>query len=154
MWILDAVRLTHSYPYEEINGYIRSHPEYRESVARTVAYFDGVNFASMVRCPTLVYIGQRDDVCPPESSLALYRALTCEAQLLVSVGSAHDGGTRWVAADIRTLLGRHLRPGAERRGRAGQHAVRPDGFDDFWKGVDDELAGAQCATRLLLGLSQ
>ncbi len=42
---MDAIELTHTYPYEEINDYLRLHPERRPEVEATVAYFDGINFA-------------------------------------------------------------------------------------------------------------
>src|SRR5215470_2561315 len=42
---MDAIVLTHTYPYEEINDYLRRYPDSRQQVADTVAYFDGVNFA-------------------------------------------------------------------------------------------------------------
>src|SRR5712691_4875928 len=86
---MDAIELTHTYPYEEIgsfhetakvvnslsgetlcipvcgstncqlefersqeiNDFLRLHPESRRAVAETVAYFDGINFADKITCP-------------------------------------------------------------------------------------------------------
>lgn len=117
--IVDALRLTHSYPYEEISEYLWCHPDYRDAVACNLEYFDGLNFAPLVRCPTLIYIGERDDVCPPECSLALHRKLTCDAELLVSEGCGHDGGAPWVAGHIRTFLARWLGTGPGKAGPSG-----------------------------------
>ena len=64
--IWDATRLTHSYPYEEINEFVRAHPDLGPQVESTVAYYDVLNFARMIRCPTLVHIGLADDICPPK----------------------------------------------------------------------------------------
>jgi len=50
---MDAASLTHSYPYQEINDYLRLHPDREEQVRRTVAYFDGINFAPTIRCPII-----------------------------------------------------------------------------------------------------
>jgi cephalosporin-C deacetylase len=45
---VDAIELTHTYPYEEINDYLRLHPERRADVEATLAYFDGINFADRI----------------------------------------------------------------------------------------------------------
>ena len=39
---MDSARLTHSYPYQEINDYLRLYPEREEQVRRTLEYFDGI----------------------------------------------------------------------------------------------------------------
>jgi len=107
---IDSARLTHSYPYEEINEYLRLHPDHESLVAETVAYFDVVNFGTLVRCPTLVYVGLADDVCPPESGFALYRNLSCPKHLVTTEGSAHDAGSYWVGAQVEAFLEEHLSP--------------------------------------------
>lgn len=107
---LDSARLTHSYPYEEINEYLREHPEREEMVAGTVAYYDVVNFGSLVRCPVLLYVGLEDDVCPPESGFALHEALPSPKRLIATEGCAHDAGAHWVATDVETFLADHLKP--------------------------------------------
>ena len=72
---MDAVELTHTYPYEEINDYLRLHPERRAEVADTLAYFDGINFADRISCPIIVNIGLQDNVCPPATGYALFRRI-------------------------------------------------------------------------------
>ena len=52
--MLDAAALTHSYPYEEINDYLRLHPDREPALRATLNYFDGVYFASRITCPMLV----------------------------------------------------------------------------------------------------
>ena len=107
---LDAARLTHSYPYEEINEYLRAHPDHRQMVEETLAYFDGVNFAPMITAPMLVYIGLEDDVCPPETGFAVHRAMRCEKELIASPRCAHDAGAYRLGPTIQAFLARHLRP--------------------------------------------
>ncbi len=107
---MDAARLTHSYPYEEINEYLRLYPERRAAAAETFNYFDGINFASRIRCPMLVYVGMRDDVCPPETGFALYDAMTCPKDLHTAEGCAHDAGGYWEAAKVQAFLAEHLQP--------------------------------------------
>ena len=105
---MDAASLTHSYPYEEINDYLRLHPEREPMVRATVAYYDGLNFAPLIRCPTLVYIGLEDDVCPPQTGYAVYRALTCPKDLHPYPRCAHDAGSYWETPRVEAFLAQHL----------------------------------------------
>lgn len=107
---MDAASLTHSYPYEEINEYLRLYPEREPLVRDTVAYFDGVNFAPMIHAPLLIYIGLEDDVCPPETGYALFDALTCPKELHAAPRCAHDAGNFWEMAKVEAFLAKHLRP--------------------------------------------
>ena len=108
--IWDATRLTHSYPYEEISEFVREHPDLGPQVENTVAYYDVINFAPMIKCPTLVHIGLVDDVCPPETGLALYASLSCPKQLLTMEGCAHDAGAYFFANNVHEFLAEHLQP--------------------------------------------
>ena len=108
MW--EAPRLTRSYPYEEINEFLREHPDLAPQVEETVAYFDGINFAPMIKATMLTYIGLEDDVCPPETGFALHRAMRCEKELIASPRCAHDAGIRWVSPKVEEFLARHLSP--------------------------------------------
>ncbi len=107
---LQAASLTHSYPYEEINDYLRLYPDRRAAMAETFEYFDGINFAPRIRCPMLVYIGERDDVCPPETGRALFDALQCPKTLHSHAGCAHDAGNYWEARAVQAFLAEQLRP--------------------------------------------
>jgi len=90
---LDAIELTHTYPYEEINDFLRLHPESRHAVEETVAYFDGINFADKITCPIIVNIGLQDNVCPPETGYALFNRIRATAkQLYTYDGHGHDAG--------------------------------------------------------------
>src|SRR5215468_11510794 len=53
---MDAITLTHTYPYEEINDWLRAWPRRRDEVAETLAYFDAINFAEAISCPIIVNI--------------------------------------------------------------------------------------------------
>lgn len=108
---LEAAALTHSYPYEEINEYLRLHREREEQVRETLEYFDGINFAPMISAPMLVYIGLVDDVCPPETGYAVYNAMTCEKTLHTAEQCAHDAGAFWEMAEVEAFLANHLKPG-------------------------------------------
>lgn len=110
--MMDAIALTHSYPYQEINDYLRLHPDREEQVRRTLDYFDQINFADKIRCPIAINIGLRDDVCPPETGYALYAAIEAEKQLFPYEDCGHDAGSAVGHAEIVSrFLREHLRPG-------------------------------------------
>jgi cephalosporin-C deacetylase len=109
---MDAAALTHSWPYEEINDYLRTYPERAADVRATLNYFDGINFAPQIRCPMLIYLGLSDDVCPPETGYALHDALSCPKELHVYPRCAHDAGIYWGMPKVEAFLAEHLRPAA------------------------------------------
>jgi cephalosporin-C deacetylase len=109
---VDAIELTHTYPYEEINDYLRRHPESRREVEATVAYFDGINFASRISCPTIVNIGLQDNVCPPETGYALFEQIGAkDKQLYPYDGHGHDAGRVRHGAIVDRFFAQHLRDG-------------------------------------------
>lgn len=110
--MMDAASLTHSYPYEEINEYLRMHPEREPEVRATLAYYDGISFAPQVKCPMLVYIGLEDDVCPPETGYAVFKALPGPKELLTFPRCGHDAGRYQVMPKVEAFLAQHLRPAA------------------------------------------
>lgn len=109
--MMAAPALSRSYPYEEINEYLRMHPRDVDRVTQAVAYYDGLNFAPKVKAPTLLYLGLEDDVCPPETGFALHRALTCETRLHTYEHCAHHAGLPGVLSIIKDFLAEHLKPG-------------------------------------------
>lgn len=111
---MDAAALTHSYPYEEINEYLRLHPDHEPLVRETLAYHDGINFAPMIEAPMFVYIGLEDDVCPPETGYALVEAMRCPKELRPFEHCAHDAGAIWVMPMVEAFLAHHLQPATTR----------------------------------------
>jgi cephalosporin-C deacetylase len=55
----------------EINRYLEAHPEHEEDVMIVLSYFDPMNFAADVRCPTLVGLGLEDNVVPAPTVYAI-----------------------------------------------------------------------------------
>jgi cephalosporin-C deacetylase len=109
---MDAIELTHTYPYEEINDYLRRHPDRRAEVEATVAYFDGINFADRISCPIIVNIGCQDNVCPPETGYALFDRIGArDKQLYPYDGHGHDAGRVHHSAVVDQFFARHLRDG-------------------------------------------
>jgi cephalosporin-C deacetylase len=108
---MDAVELTHTYPYEEINDFLRRHPGSRRSVEETVAYFDGISFADRITCPIIVNIGLQDNVCPPETGYALFNRIgATDKRLYAYDGHGHDAGRYKHAAVVDQFFAQHLSP--------------------------------------------
>jgi cephalosporin-C deacetylase len=108
---MDAIELTHTYPYEEICDYLRLHPDNEEAVQETLAYFDGVNFGPRITCPIIVNVGLQDNVCPPETGYAAYRTIaSADKQFYPYDGHGHDGGSIEHNAIIEAFFAKHLQP--------------------------------------------
>ena len=106
---MDAIELTSSYPYHEINDYLRLHPESREDVERTLAYFDGICFADKIKCPIIMNIGLQDNVCPPETGYALQDAIGSDDKTLYAYdGHGHEAGRYRHTAIITEFFAKHL----------------------------------------------
>src|SRR3989442_10739657 len=117
---MDAIELTHTYPYEEINDYLRLHPDRRPEVEETLAYFDGISFADRISCPIIVNIGLQDNVCPPETGYALFDRIGAkDKQLYPYDGHGHEAGRIPHNAILHPFFARPLlwRGGSRRRHR-------------------------------------
>ena len=102
----DAMTMFRSYPYDELACYARAYPDKQERMIDTLRYFDAVNFAPRIECPMVVGIALEDEVCPPETSYAAYRALTGHKELWLFPNSGHGNA--------------HDYPGQERAWLEGQ----------------------------------
>ena len=108
---MDAIELSHTYPYHEINDYLRLHPESREDVENTLAYFDGISFADKVTCPIIVNIGLQDNVCPPETGYSLFRSIgSPDKKLYPYDGHGHEAGRYKHEAVVVDFFKTHLNP--------------------------------------------
>jgi len=106
---MDSIRLTSTYPYQEISDYLDLFPDRTESVENTLAYFDGINFAESITCPIIVNAGLQDNVCPPETAYVLFRALGSTNKLLYAYdGHGHDGGSLTHASIVEKFFYTHL----------------------------------------------
>ena len=90
---MDAASLTRSYPYEEINDYLRIFPDKKDIVREVINYYDIHNFVDQIKCPIIVNIGLKDDVCPPETGYAVFDAIGSKQKKLYTYENcAHDSG--------------------------------------------------------------
>jgi cephalosporin-C deacetylase len=108
--MIDAIELTNTYPYEEINEYLRLHPQQRQAVEDTLAYFDCHNFADRIRCPIIVNIGLNDNVCPPETGYANFDLIGSQDKKLYAYdGYGHDANRHEHDAVMEAFFKKHLR---------------------------------------------
>ena len=108
---IDAIELTTTYPYQEINDYLRINSGDKPKVEENLAYFDGINFADKINCPIVVNIGLQDNVCPPETGYALYNRIESgDRKLYPYDGHGHDAGRVKHAAIVDQFFQNHLSP--------------------------------------------
>ncbi|GHH85214.1 acetylxylan esterase [Streptomyces sulfonofaciens] len=100
-----AIRLTNRDPYREVGRYLKAHRGRTEQVARTLAYFDGVHFASRGRVPALFSTALEDETCPPSTVFAAFNAYGhSEKSIEVYDFNDHEGGGPFhEAAQLRWL---------------------------------------------------
>ena len=67
---------------QEINRYLEAYPEREEDVMVILSYFDSMNFAEEVRCPTLVGLGLEDNVVPAPTVYAIVNHLSAPHQVV------------------------------------------------------------------------
>ncbi|MCU7851394.1 MAG: acetylxylan esterase [Candidatus Thiodiazotropha sp. (ex Monitilora ramsayi)] len=66
----------------EINRYLAHHTDRLDDVMLVMRYFDPVNFADEVHCPTVVGLGLKDDVVPAKTVYAIANHLTGPREIM------------------------------------------------------------------------
>lgn len=87
-----AVTLTDSAPYSELATFCRAHRGRVAQVFKTLAFFDGVNFAAHAAAPALFSVALMDDVCPPSTVYAAYNHYAGPKEVRVWPFNRHEGG--------------------------------------------------------------
>lgn len=99
-----ATEITDSYPYAEIQNYCKIHRGKIETVFNTLAYFDGVNFATRAKAPALFSVGLMDEICPPSTVYAAYNYYSGPKEIKIWPYNHHEGGeTQQSAEKVRFL---------------------------------------------------
>ena len=52
-------------------------------------YWDGMNMAAFIKCPTVITVGLRDTVCPPTTAYATYANLKCQKTIIPMPDTTH-----------------------------------------------------------------
>lgn len=97
-----AITVT-SRPYVELHDYIAAHPEQRQTVLETLAYFDPLHLGPWIQCPTLVNVGMRDPVCPAPTIMPVFERLTAPKALHVYPDLMHTPCTDFNAHAMHWL---------------------------------------------------
>ena len=92
-----------SSPYCELRDYLGEHPEQRETALNTLAYFDCLNLADRITCPTLVDIGMADEVCPYGTIMPVFERIPGPKALHVYPDLGHSPCTDFNAHALNWL---------------------------------------------------
>lgn len=87
-----ATQITDGFPYQEIVKYCQIHRDKIETVFETLAYFDGVNFATRARARALFSVALMDEICPPSTVFAAYNHYAGPKEIKVWPYNHHEGG--------------------------------------------------------------
>lgn len=77
-------------PYNELAKYAGEHPEQRSQMLATLAYFDCLNLAGNIQCPTLVNIGMKDQTCPYQTVMPVFERIPGPKALHIYPELAHS----------------------------------------------------------------
>lgn len=97
-------------PYLEINEFFRrnSDPEVERTAMTTLSYFDVMNLAPWITCPTLISVGMVDTITPPSTIFAVYNHIEAPKEITVSRYFGHEFTPAAHMAKLRFLKA-HLR---------------------------------------------
>lgn len=87
-----ATQLVDTDPYAEIARFCKTHRTQVDTVFNTLAYFDGVNFATRAKASALFSTALMDTTCPPSTVFAAYNYYAGPKQIKVYEFNQHDGG--------------------------------------------------------------
>jgi cephalosporin-C deacetylase len=87
-----AMEITDNDPYQEIVRYLKIHRDQDELVFRTLAYFDGVNFAARAKAPAVFSVAMMDLTCPPSTVFAAYNHYAGPKEIVVYPYNGHENG--------------------------------------------------------------
>lgn len=102
-WTDGRLRMARAGSGREISDQLARHPADRAPFLRSLAYFDTMNFADRVRCPSLVGVGAYDEVVPPATVYAITNRMA-PAPEIMELPVSHTDRTderRWVEFDRR-----------------------------------------------------
>jgi len=95
-------RLSH---WPEMDNWIAEQPQRSwESTLRTLSYFDTMNLAGRIRCPTLMSVGLQDGVCPPTTCFNTFNRIPGEKSYRIYPNKRHGLGKEhyaWVWTQLR-----------------------------------------------------
>lgn len=99
-----ATEITDAHPYQEIARYLMIHRDKEAAAFETLAYFDGLNFATRARGRALFSVALMDEICPPSTVFAAYNHYAGPKEIQIWRYNHHEGGAAYqTQAKIRFL---------------------------------------------------
>ena len=88
---------------QEVNEHLARHPRLEAAATATLRYFDTVNVADRIACPTLIGVARRDEVVPAATVYAIANHMDPPPQIVeLPVGHSTDQEERrWAEFDAR-----------------------------------------------------
>lgn len=99
-----ATELVDTNPYGEITRFCVVHRDKIDQVFRTLAYFDGVNFATRAQAQALFSVGLMDTICPPSTVYAAYNNYAGSKDIRIWQYNNHEGGGSYQAQEKLRFL--------------------------------------------------
>ncbi|HEX6483972.1 MAG TPA: acetylxylan esterase [Ktedonobacteraceae bacterium] len=87
-----AMQITDGFPYQEIVKYCQIHRDKIETVFNTLAYFDGVNFATRAHARAFFSVALQDEISPPSTVFAAYNHYAGPKEIKIWPYNHHEGG--------------------------------------------------------------
>jgi len=101
-----AITITDRDPYKEISRLLSVIRDQESEIARTLSYFDGVNFAKRSQASAQFTAGLMDDVCPPSTVVAAFNAYKGPKEIRLFPHSGHEHS---IDEDVETWTRLRLR---------------------------------------------
>ncbi len=76
----------------EINDFLQRNKSKNRQIKKNLTYFDALNFADKISCPTLVTVGFKDKISPPQCVFALFNHLLCDKTIEVYPDQGNEAG--------------------------------------------------------------
>jgi cephalosporin-C deacetylase len=84
-------------PYMELHEYLQAHPEQRHQALTTLAYFDQLNLADAIACPTLIGSAISDEVHPLRTVMPVFEKIRAMKSIIVYPDLDHEYRTDFTA---------------------------------------------------------
>lgn len=91
---IELGRTSPLWPYREVAGYLREHPDQQDAVLQTLRYYDAANFVEMLTCPTFIGAGIDDTYSRPATIYGLANRLPGPHTVALYTGGHEGGGAR------------------------------------------------------------
>ena len=95
-------------PYVELHDYLAEHPDQRETVLANLAYFDHLNLADAIDCPTLIGGAANDEVHPMRTVMPVFEKIRSMKSIIVYPDLEHEYRTDFTHHG-REWMDRYLR---------------------------------------------